>query len=121
MMGYSFVPPLGGGVLAGLDLALDLFRDGVLGVLDVVAGLQVHPELWAGAEVAAEPEGGVDAYAAFAVNNLVDAVRWHAQRHRKLIHRDVGWLEKLLEQNLAGVDGGNFALVSLHGHGLLHS
>ena len=59
---------------------MDLVEDGGEAVafgLEVVAGLQVHPEPFGGAEVACEPEGGIGADATLAVHDLVDASRRH--------------------------------------------
>jgi hypothetical protein len=60
------------------DLSLDLLSSLVPGYLQVVMGPQVEPELRAGAEAAAQPEGGVGAHGALAAHDLVDARGHHA-------------------------------------------
>ena len=57
--------------------------------LDVVAILEVQPEALAGAEVSCEPERRVGGDAAFAVDDLVDSSRWHAEGHRKAMLGDL--------------------------------
>src|SRR6266849_3231167 len=49
----------GGGGLEGVDVALDFRGDFVLGHLELVMLLHVHPELGAVFEIAAKPQGGI--------------------------------------------------------------
>ena len=75
-------------------------------ILEVVVGLQTQPEAFAGAEGSRQPQRGVGADPAFAENDLVDAARWHVGRARQRVLAERHWLEKILQQDLTGVDVG---------------
>ena len=67
--------------------------------LQIVAGLEIHPELRRGAEVAPEAQCGIRRNAALAEHNLVDAPRRDADIGRKPVLRDAERLQKFLAQD----------------------
>jgi hypothetical protein len=111
----NFWPALGGLVSQGRRESdsgthewLDLLEDGCQAVtfdFDVVAVLEVQPKALSGLEVPREPQGRVGADAPLAMDDLVDAPRWDADRHGKPVLGDLQRLQVLLHQHLSGVDG----------------
>lgn len=74
-----------------------------LGDLEIVIGLQAQPEIWAGAEVAAEAQGGVGGDGAFARHNLRNAGFSDVQGGGEGGEGEAEGVD-LVFQNLAGVD-----------------
>src|SRR5262245_20200979 len=86
-------------------VAFDL-RAAVLARLgQVVHGLQIHPELGAGAEEAREPQRRVRRHRALALDDRADAGRGHAQGHRERVHGHAERRKKFLAERLAGMRG----------------
>jgi hypothetical protein len=54
----------------------------------IVAGLEIHPELWTVAKIQAQPKRGVSRYTSPIVHNFGDPVRRNADRFRKLVLRE---------------------------------
>src|SRR5690242_12266541 len=100
--------------MARLHLSLDLFLEILFGTLKVVVRLEVDPKLRTGAEVAAEPQRRIGTDASHAVDNRVEPVAWHMQRHGKRVNGHAERLQKLFVQDLAGVRQADLPLVASH-------
>src|ERR1700722_11480810 len=72
--------------------------------LQVVVGLQAHPELRAVAEVQAQPQRGVGGDAASVVDDLGDTIGRDADVFCELVLRQAMLGQELLLQHLAGSD-----------------
>lgn len=92
----------------GKHLALDLVFQALLGYFQVVACLEIDPELGGSAESTRQTQSGVGGNAALALHNGVDAIRRDAQGTRQRILADPQRFEELFQQNLTGMDGRNF-------------
>lgn len=66
-------------------LAFDLWPGNELHGLQVIACLQVQPELRRGIEIPRQPQCGVRRDAALFANNIIDAWRGNAQSNRKRV------------------------------------
>src|SRR6266851_3830828 len=72
-------------------------------MVQVPRGLQVHPELWCRLQELREAERRVGRDAALAANHLVEAIQRDAHLIGSLYLRQLHWLEKFLEEHLAGM------------------
>lgn len=88
-----------------MDFLPDPVGIAVLGHVEIVAALQVHPELRRRAEVAGQPGRRVGGDRPFAVDDLVDPPRGYGEALCETILADPHRFEELLAQDLAGVDG----------------
>ena len=81
------------------------------GELEVIVGLEIHPELRCGAEEEAEPERGVGTDAAAIVDDLRNAVGWDPERSRwpRLGQLKPG--QELLGKDFAWRNRGKFVLL----------
>jgi hypothetical protein len=95
--------------MEGGDLGGDGGAGPVAGLLDVVVGLEVEPELRGVSEEPREAEGGVGCDRALAEDDLVDAAGRDAGGLRDAILAEAEGLEELPGENGAGVDGGEAA------------
>lgn len=109
----SAAPPASRRRVAGHahDLA-KLLADGAFGGFDVVAVLQIEPELRRGAERAAQAQSGVGGDAAGLSGDAFDPRARHAHRLGQRAGRQSERHEKFLAQDFAGVERGKFL-----GHG----
>lgn len=87
------------------DVPLDRLADRPSSGLEVVAGLEVHPEPGGRAEVACEAQGGVGSAGARAFDQPSDTVGGHAGVLGEPVHRDAQGLKELEQQHFAGMDG----------------
>ena len=85
------------------DLGGDAGAVVALGEGEIVAGLEVEPELGAGAEMAREAQRGVRADRALAVEDRRDPPRGHTQRERQPVGRHAARRE-LTPQDATRVD-----------------
>ena len=98
----------GGGGFEGVDVAGDFGRELVFGDLEVVAGLEVHPEGGGVLEIASEAQSGVGGDAAALVDDVGDAGNGDAKVESEFVHAQAQGLEEFFAKNLAGVDGFEF-------------
>jgi hypothetical protein len=82
---------------------LQLLAQALAGLLQVVVGLESHPESLRGPEVTRQAQGRVGRHGALTVDDLVDAPRWNAKVARQTILADAHGYQKLFEQHLARV------------------
>ncbi|NYI93196.1 hypothetical protein HNR02_006571 [Amycolatopsis endophytica] len=82
----------------------DFRADPVPRPLQVVPGLEAHPELVGRAEEPGQPQRGVRGDGALAVHDLVDPARRYVDEHGQLVLRDAERGEELLKEDLARVD-----------------
>lgn len=75
-------------------------------LFQLVIGLQAQPEALGRAQRGSQAYGGVGSDAALAQHDLVDAARRYIGGPRQCVLADAHRLEKLFEQNFAGVDVG---------------
>lgn len=87
--------------------------------LDVVAVLQIEPELRRGAERLAQAQRGVGGDAAGLGGNALDPRAWHAHRLGQGAGRQIERHEEFLAQDFAGVERGEL-LGRLFTHGSLY-
>lgn len=73
----------------------------------LVAALQVHPELRGSSKVLRKAQRSVCRDAPLAVHNLVDLTRRHSDRHGELVLSDPEALDEVLHQDLSRMDRGN--------------
>ena len=83
----------------------DLGANDSLGHANVIGGLQVQPELRAGAEPVAEAQGGVAGDRPSAADDLRQAIGRHLDLSGQFGRRDVQFCQ-FVGQNFTGVDGG---------------
>jgi hypothetical protein len=95
----------GGGGFEGVNVAGDFGGARVIGHLQVVAGLQVHPEGGVVLEVAGEAQGGVGGDAAALVDDIGDARDGDAKVEGEFVHAETQRLEEFLAKDFAVVDG----------------
>lgn len=88
-------------------------RDG-----EIVVRLQIQPELGRGVEAPRQPQRRIGRNGALAVDDSRNTVAGHAQRLGQCIGRQIEFVQKLVLQDLAGVNGCSFghvaALVVVH-------
>ena len=85
--------------------AFDLWPASELRGLQVVACLQVKPELRRGIEIPRQPQCGVRRDASLFANNIVDARRGNAQRNRQCVCGQAQRHHEFLAEDFAGVNG----------------
>lgn len=90
----------------GVDFLPDPVGILIFGDVEIVAALQVYPELRRCAEIAGQPNCRVCRDRPLAVNDLVDSPRGDGEGLRKTVLTDPHRREEFLEQDLAGVNGG---------------
>jgi hypothetical protein len=93
----------------GSDLGGDGGAGLVEGLLEVVMGLEVEPELRGVPEEPREEEGGVGGDRALAEDDLVDAAGRDSGGLRDAVLAEAEGLEELPGEDGAGVDGGEAA------------
>ena len=79
------------------DFALDLAALRIFGYLQVILGLEVHPQLSGRPEIARQAQGRVGGYPAFALQDGADTIRRHAQRQRQRIGGQFRIAEDILQ------------------------
>lgn len=86
----------------------EVFRFVLLGLIQVPAQLQVHPEVGGHAEVFCETEreAGIDAFSLR--DYFPDAVARDVNGFRQLLFVDLHWCQELFAQHLAGMRGRSF-------------
>lgn len=94
--------------------ARDLLRRSILSEVEVVAVLEVQPELGGGTEVLPEAQGCISGDGALAVNDLVDASGRHPDGHGELVLRDLESPDEVLHKNLARMNRRNLARRKSH-------
>jgi len=80
-------------------LAKGIFRD-----IKIVIHLQAQPELRGHLEIARQSQRRIGGDAASALDDFIDAPSWNAEGQRQLILTQLHGLQKLLQQDFAGVD-----------------
>src|SRR5690606_951253 len=106
-----------GGPLDGMDAGQ--FRpEGIPGALCVVAYLSAQPVAVRKAEIAAEAQVGIGGDRALAGHDVADALRGHADVLCEAITGNPHGFQELMEQDLAGMDGGELAVHDSHGTSL---
>ena len=88
-----------------MDVAGDFGREMVFGDLQVVAGLQVHPEGGVVLEVTCQAKGGIGGDAAALVDDIGDASDGDAEIESQFVHAETKRLEEFFAKDFAGVDG----------------
>ena len=101
---------LGHGI--GMHFLLKPVAEPVLFLFQVEMRLQVQPELRRDAEIPAQAQRGVRSYASSSVHDLVDPPGRDADVARQTVLGNTHGGQKLLHENLAGMDGGH--LVGSH-------
>jgi hypothetical protein len=96
------------GSLQGADLFGQPSGKTVPFSFEIEQALQVHPELRLHPEEGAEPERRIGRHAPGPVDDLVDAPGRNVDVVGKAILTDCHRLQKIFEQDLAGVDRGDF-------------
>jgi threonine synthase len=99
--------PYGSGRCLQREDSIEHRRQSVPLHFEVITALQVHPEPLGRAEEAGEAEGRIGADAPLAVDDLVDAARWDADRHRELVLGHPERSEVLLGEDLTRMDRGH--------------
>jgi hypothetical protein len=79
-------------------------REFALSNLQVVAGLEIHPENRCVLKVTRQPQSGIRGDAPAFAHDVGDPRDRHAQVQRKLVHAEAQRLREFLLENLAGVD-----------------
>ena len=79
---------------------------GIDGDLEVVAGLEVEPELRGSAKELCQAQRGIGGYAAAALDDFRNALRWDTQFAGEGVAAEVQGLHEVLQEVFAGVDGG---------------
>lgn len=97
----GFIEAIDAGAMAGpAILAPSLF----LGDADFISALQAEPELRFSAEPVPKAPGGVAGNGALARDDLADPVRRHVDLPRKLVWRNIQFVQFVLE-DFAGMNG----------------
>ncbi len=92
--------------------AFDLRPGSELRGLQVVACLQVQPELRRGIEIPRQPQCGIRRNAALFANDIVDARRGNAQRKRQRVRGQAQRHHEFLAENFTRVDGSHLVHLS---------
>lgn len=69
-------------------------------------GLQIEPDFGRPLEVTGEPQGGVCCDSAFALHDLIDAARRHADVIGESVFGQAQRKEEIFAENFTGMDGG---------------
>ena len=84
-----------------VNLALEASAEAAAGFLQAVVCLQLHPEALGRTELAGQTQRGICRHGACAVDDLVDAARWHADVARQPVLADAEGTKELFEEHLA--------------------
>src|SRR5207237_3437132 len=86
-----------------LLVAFDLGREFVLSNLQVVAGLEIHPENRCVLKVTGQPQSGICVDTTALAHDVSDLRDRHAQVQSQLVHAEAQRLHEFLVQNLASI------------------
>jgi hypothetical protein len=95
-------------------LTIDPICHFVLCAFEVVARLEIYPELRRGPEVSAQSERCIGRNPSLTGHDRVNPIAGHAQRERKLIHAESERLQEFLVKDLAGMNGWYFSFFPRH-------
>lgn len=96
-----------------MDLLIEAATQAFQRDFHVVVRLQIEPELRLHVEETSEAQGGVRGDGAAAMDDLVDPSGRDADILGQLVLADAQGFQKLSQENLAGVDGGEVAFCFL--------
>jgi len=88
-----------------LHLIIQARTETVLFQLEVIASLEIHPELLSHTEIPRQAKSRIRSDRPLAVHDLVDASRWHVDVLGKAVLADSHRLEELLQENLTRMNG----------------
>ncbi len=88
----------------------DAIAQAILLNFQIISRLHVQPDPIGSLEVPRQSQGGIGRDGPSAVDDLVDASRWHAKVFREAVLADAQWLNKVFEQDLAWVKRRQFLL-----------
>jgi hypothetical protein len=108
MVCFVVLMSVSGGVHAGFDFPVQPVTQGILGNIEIVTGLQAHPELGRIAEVTRQAQRRISSDTAFAEHDLVDAAGMYANIQCQAALAHVHRLQEFFQKNFAGMDGKQF-------------
>jgi hypothetical protein len=88
------IATLGG--LSGMDVSCDPIGRSPLYQVEIVRGLEAHPKLGGGPEIASQPESGVGSDTAASVDDLAHPCDRHAKIPAQTVDADPEGLQEIL-------------------------
>jgi hypothetical protein len=82
------------------DFVVQSIREGLTRGFEIVPRLEVHPELRFHPKEAAQTQCGIRRDPPLAMDNLINATRWHPDRLGQMVLADLHRLQEILKQDL---------------------